>query len=237
MNNVFLNNGVVQKTKVQIIRNLKNYKFPWRMSEQEVSSVNEQVLSAIYDGGFSEKDLKIIELSAISDAKRQMLFEKGYFSERILNDFRNRILLLSQDESVSIVLNDTDHIKIQVFNDGLDLQNVYRIADNIATIIETEIPIAFDERLGFLTANPADLGTAMKCSVILNLPVLEHSGEIPSLMESVSKIGLSLAPYTSSKLNNSLYVLSNTITLGINEDNAIGNLDAIARQLCFYEQG
>lgn len=237
MDNIFFKNDIAQKTTVQIFRNLKNHKFPWRMNNEEVRSVNEQVLSAIYDSGISEKDLRIIDLQSQTPQQLNYLYTKGFISKRILENRKNKILLLSQDECISVMLNDTDHIKIQVACDGFDLQNAYKTADKLATVIESALLIAFDEHLGFLTANPADLGTAMKSSVLLNLHNLKTAGDIPSVMESVSRIGLNLAPFTGGDEGNSLYVLSNTITLGISEDNAIGNLDAIARQLMFYERG
>lgn len=236
MNSLYPENAVAQNSRVRIIRNLKNHKFPWRMTKEEISSVDEQILSAIYDSGIGEDELRIINLSSLSDGELKSLTHKHIISQKTASNKMNKILLLSKDESVSILLCDDDHLKIQVIKQGCSADTAFEIADSFASVIESALPIAFDEHLGFLTANPADIGTGMKASVLLKIPALERCGEIPSIMESVSRIGLNLSPFSPTSDGEALYVLSNTITLGISEDDAIANLDAIARQICNYER-
>ena len=139
-------------------------------------------------------------------------------------------LVISENESVSVMLLEEDHIRIQVILGGLNLSSAYEIAKEIERLLSESLPLAFDNTLGYLTECPTNLGTGLRASLMLHLPILKQSGMLGSISDSVSKIGLTVRGMygegSSSKAN--LFQLSNQVTLGISEEAAIENLTAIA---------
>ena len=136
------------------------------------------------------------------------------------------------------MLNEEDHIRLQVMYAGFALDEAYRTADKIDSQLSDKLQFAFDDRLGYLTQDPTALGTGMKASVVLHLPALVSSSQITKLITTVSKLGLSLrGSYgEGAAAKGDLFRLSNTITLGISEKAAIENLKSIALQIAAQER-
>lgn len=132
------------------------------------------------------------------------------------------------------MLCEEDHIRITAFSPGLDTKAAYEKANKIDNIYINNLKIAFDEKLGFLTANPMNLGTGMKVSVALHLPALKENGAIESLTSMVGKLGLSLRKLYGE--SGAFYLLSNQISLGITEEAALENITAVTRQLIKRER-
>ena len=147
-------------------------------------------------------------------------------------------IILSSDESISIMVGEEDHIRIQVILGGLNIDEAYDIADKIDTLLHNSLDFAFDSKLGFLTECPTNLGTGLRASVMLHLPALETSGEMESLSQSISKIGFTVRGMygEGTKSLASLYQISNQITLGLSEKNALDNLKIITAQLIEKEK-
>ena len=233
------NVGTAVSTRIKISRNIKGYPFPNKMNSEQQRAVNKTVYAALFESGeLDENELQWIEMSALSDSQAAALAERGVVSGEFICDRANKVLLLSKDESISIALGDEDHITLRVMGVGLCLDALGRIAEKYDNIICSNLAIAFDEHLGFLTACPTKLGTALTCSVLLHLPALKSGSEVRHMAQSVSRIGLDIHPYSdmSDNTDSAFYLLSNRITLGISESTAKGNLDAIARQLIRREE-
>lgn len=138
--------------------------------------------------------------------------------------------MLSKDGSASVMLCEEDHIRLQVRAAGQDLEGAYAKADKLDDALLERLPIAFDERLGFLTAVPTNLGTGMQAMLDLHLPALAGQGLIDQLTVMIGKLGLSLQPLYDG--HGSFYRLTNQVTLGITEKAAIDNVNAIATKSC-----
>ena len=136
------------------------------------------------------------------------------------------------------MLNEEDHIRLQVIKKGLALEEAYDIADKLDTLLDERLEFAFDERLGYLTQCPTNLGTGMRASVMLHLPALEKSKVISRISGNLSKLGLIIrgAHGEGTEPKGAMYQLSNQITLGISEKAAIENLKNIANQLMIQEE-
>ena len=146
-------------------------------------------------------------------------------------------LVLSSDESVSIMLCEEDHIRLQVMMDGFQPEEAYALADQVDNILSKKLNFAFHERLGYLTQCPTNLGTGMRASVMLHLPALEMSGTVNRIGANLSKLGLTMRGLygESSKPAGAFFQLSNQVTLGISEKAAIENLKNITNQLITQE--
>ena len=178
------------------------------------------------------------EMKTLSQSEVVSLAERHLVSPEFASSRDGRALLLTEDEAVSIMLNEEDHIRLQVMYAGFALDEAYRTADKIDGQLSESLQFAFDDRLGYLTQDPTALGTGMKASVVLHLPGLVTTSQITKLITTVSKLGLSLrGSYgEGAAAKGDLFRLSNTITLGISEKAAIENLKSIALQIAAQER-
>ncbi len=224
---------IVLSTRIRLARNLKDYPFPARLSAAEKAQVNNEVAAVLLEDG----TLRRIDMQTLSGSEAVSLAEKHLISPEFASDAEGRTLLLSEDETVSIMLCEEDHIRIQVIEPGLSLEEAYGKADALDNKLAAALPVAFDEKLGYLTQCPTNLGTALRASVMLHLPALSRAGLMGRLSSTIAKLGLTLrGTYgEGSKPVGELFQLSNQVTLGISEQAAIQNLAAIARQIMVQE--
>ncbi len=231
--------GIIISTRVRLARNLKDYPFPCKLSEQGKQKVNEKVRAAItQSNSVLQNDFEYIKMSGLSPVESVSLVEKRLVSPEFISDTNERALLLSKDKSLSIMINEEDHIRLQVIKNGLALEEAYDTADKLDTLLDENLEFAFDEKLGYLTQCPTNLGTGMRASVMLHLPALEKSKAISRIAGSLSKLGLTIrgAHGEGTEPKGALYQLSNQVTLGISEKSAIENLKNIALQLASQEE-
>ena len=222
---------IVISTRVRLARNLKDYPFPCRLGTQGREKVIESVRDALLNGNSAiAGDFRFIRMSELEAQQSVSLVEKRLVSPEFISSSEGRALLLSKDESLSIMLNEEDHIRLQVIQKGLSLETAYDTADKLDTLL--------DERLGYLTQCPTNLGTGMRASVMLHLPALERSKVISRISGNLSKLGLIIrgAHGEGTEPKGALYQLSNQITLGISEKAAIENLKNITLQLIAQEE-
>ena len=230
---------IAVSTRIRLARNIAGVPFPSRMTDEQKTAVNEQVKKAIIESNTPyAKSLKFLLMKDIPENERYSMIERHIISPEFVKKSENGAIILSDDESISIMIGEEDHIRIQVILAGLQLEKAYDIAENLDTLICDSLNIAFDSQLGFLTECPTNLGTGLRASVMLHLPITESAGEMSGLAESVNKIGFVFRGMygEGSKAIASLYQLSNQITLGISEKNAIDNLKIITMQLTQKER-
>ena len=229
-------NDVVINTSIHLARNIRNYPFPNRLTLPEKLKVNSVIKDAADTiDGYS---FNYAEMKTLSQAEVVSLAERHLVSPEFASSRDGRALLLTEDEAVSIMLNEEDHIRLQVMYAGFALDEAYRTAGSIDKALSHELDFAFDERLGYLTQDPTALGTGMKASVVLHLPALVSTSQITKIITMVSKLGLSLrGSYgEGAAAKGDMFRLSNTITLGISEKAAIENLKSIALQIAAQER-
>lgn len=229
-------NDVVISTGVHLARNLKSFPFPSSLQLKDKLKVNETVreASASLDG----YSFNYAQMKTLSQYQVVSLAERHLVSPEFASSSDGRALLLTDDESVSIMLNEEDHIRFQVMYAGFSLDKAYSVADEIDNALSQRLDFAFDERLGYLTQNPGSIGTGMKAFVVLHLPALAALSGIPKLISAVGKLGLNLhGSYgEGASAKGDLFQLSNSITLGISEQSAIDNLKSIALQIAAQER-
>ncbi|MBQ4131904.1 MAG: protein arginine kinase [Clostridia bacterium] len=224
-------NPLVVSSRIRLARNIKGIPFPKRMSdEQKLDVLNKfkSILDGVkLSGGYT---LKYINMEAVPEEELFAMVERHVISPDFAKKQGPKGLVISENESVSVMLLEEDHIRIQVILGGLNLSSAYEIAKEIERLLSESLPLAFDNTLGYLTECPTNLGTGLRASLMLHLPILKQSGMLGSISDSVSKIGLTVRGMygegSSSKAN--LFQLSNQVTLGISEEAAIENLTAIA---------
>ncbi|MGN0473992.1 MAG: protein arginine kinase [Acutalibacteraceae bacterium] len=233
------NSDIVISTRLRFARNLNGYPFPHVMNDEQKKEVNEKVRDALLNGNSALRDsFKYIEADKLTSCQLASMVERHLVSPEFAQNPKGRALLLMNDESVSIMLNEEDHVRIQVMGSGFDLEGLYDIADKIDTLLDETLHFAFDEELGYLTACPTNLGTGMRASVMLHLPATEADGTLRRIAISLGKIGATIrGSYgEGSQSTGALYQVSNQVTLGISEKDTISNLTEITNQIIALEK-
>lgn len=233
-----MSNDVVISTRIRLARNLKDYPFPCKLNSQGREKVIENVRDAVKKSNSPvASDFSFIKMSELTSSQSVSLVEKRLVSPEFISDTDGRALLISKDECFSIMINEEDHIRLQVITKGLSLEQTYDTADKLDTLLDENLDFAFDEKLGYLTQCPTNLGTGMRASVMLHLPALEKSRAINRIAGNLSKLGLTIrgAHGEGTEPKGALYQLSNQVTLGISEKAAIENLKNITEQLIAQE--
>ncbi len=226
---------IVLSTRIRLARNIDEYPFPCKLTKEGKKEVCEKVRDVL----LSQKhwDFSYTPTSTLTKAQAISLAERHLVSPDFASDSDGAIVL-TDDEAISIMLCEEDHIRLQVMMSGLALKEAYNVADKVDNIISSGLDYAFDERIGYLTQCPTNLGTAMRASVMLHLPALTKCGQIGKLASTVSKLGLVIrgAHGEGSSPKGEIYQLSNQITLGISEQEALDNLQSITLQLVAQER-
>lgn len=224
---------VVLSTRIRLARNLSSLPFPGNMSREQRVRMLDAVREAMKEKGFS-----YLDMDNVSETDALSLVERHLISPEFSAGREKRGLFLSEDESVSIMVGEEDHLRIQVMTAGLQTEEAYRTADELDTALDTALRFAFDERLGYLTQCPTNLGTGMRASLMLHLPALQETGAIQQLAHTVSKLGLTIRGMygEGTRPEGAVYQMSNQITLGISEQEAIENLTGIAAQIMKEER-
>lgn len=231
-------NNIVMLTRIRLARNLEKYPFPCRLNLAGKNQVAEDVISAIKNSNSPiANDLKVLWVKDLTEPQRISLVERHLVSPEFISESNGRAVILSKDETVSIMINEEDHIRLQIIKKGFDLEEAFDIADKLDTLLDENLEFAFDEKLGFLTQCPTNLGTGMRASVMLHLPALKKSQAIGRIAGNLQKLGLTIRGIYGEGTNpkGAMYQLSNQVTLGISEKNAIENLKNIASQLISQE--
>ena len=209
------------------------------MTPEQRRELNLKVKNAVLQSNTPfAKSLKYIDMADVPQTEIAAMVERHIISPEFAEENADRAIIISADESISIMIGEEDHVRIQVILGGLQLEKAYDTAEQLDSLLYNELHFAFDRSLGFLTECPTNLGTGLRASVMLHLPVTESNGEISSIAETVGKIGFTVRGMygEGTKASASMYQVSNQITLGISEKNAIDNLKIITAQLIDKER-
>lgn len=226
---------VVLSTRVRFARNLTGFPFPDRMNATQKQELKDRVFAALKD---DSESLRFLDVAALPRREAVSLAERHLVSPAFAECDGGSALFLSEDEGLSLMVNEEDHLRLQTFGAGLCLEDCLARADEMDSRLCDKLHFAFSERLGYLTQCPTNLGTGMRASVMLHLPALTESKTIPLLAGTVSKLGLTIRGLygEGSRAQGAVYQLSNQVTLGITEQEAIENLKGVAMQIVGEER-
>lgn len=230
--------GIVVSSRIRLARNLKNYPFPNKATLEQKREIAQKVKKALDESNsVISNSFSFIPMEDLTQVQAVSLVERHLISPEFASERQGRYLLLSDDESVSIMINEEDHIRIQILSSGMSLNSSYETANNIDSLLDNALGFAFNNKLGYLTQCPTNLGTGMRASLMLHIPTLERSRAINRIAGNLTKLGMELRGTfgEGSEAKGALYQLSNQITLGLSEHNAIENLKNIASQLIEQE--
>lgn len=230
---------VVISSRVRLARNLETYPFSPKITEEQAVSLVNEVKGICNE--LSEKDNRkfyACNISTLSDIDKTAMVERHIVSPLLAEKEQTTGLILSEDETISIMINEEDHVRIQAIVGGLNLEKAYEEADLIDDISFEKLHFAYDEKYGYLTACPTNVGTGMRASCMVFLPALSSARLIQKLIEEVGKYGVTIRGIygEGTKSLGSIYQISNQKTMGISESEIIENLKRIVFQVVKQER-
>ncbi len=214
----------VLASKIRLYRNLDKTPFVHRLSDESRKSVAKKIFASLQNSKLAG-EFDMLELPALSEYDKLSLVQSGVITPDEARESGYSAVLISKDKSTSILLCSKEHIKICVTGEGQMLGELYKKADFIDNIFIDSLVIAFDKKLGFLTASPMYLGTGMISSLVMSLPELKTNGAIPSLSRTLSKLGFTIKPLFDE--NGDIFEITNNISLGITEEAQLENLNGV----------
>jgi len=223
---------IVISTRIRIARNLDIFPFPNRISTSEADKLFRNLQEA---AGKSKmlKQLKFFRMEDIEPLDREFLVERHLISQEHALRPKNKAVMLSEDEIISIMVNEEDHLRIQVIKSGFDFVTGYRLASKVEDEVARKVKFAFHSDIGFLTACPTNVGTGLRVSAMVHLPALIITKRINKILEFVSKLSFAARGFLGegTQAIGNFFQISNQVTLGLGEEEIIDNLSSVIRQL------
>ena len=228
---------IVMSSRVRLARNLANYPFSHWASKKE----QETILGTAKESILSIKKLKdslFVEIGKLDPIDKQFLVERHLMSKEHMIDAENKGLCVGQDEVISIMINEEDHLRMQVMKSGFNLKEAWQIINDIDTELGNLLDFAYSVDFGYLTACPTNAGTGMRASVMLHLPSLVMTKQIGKVLQAITKLSLTARGLygEGTEASGNFFQISNQVSLGHKEEDIIDNIDRIIKQIVDHEQ-
>lgn len=230
---------IVLSSRIRLARNIKGYHFPHIMNVEEARKVIDQCSSSIMEKNpVLARSFHLIEMNKLSPVERVSMVERHLISNGLAENYEKSAVLINDDSTASIMINEEDHIRLQVIYPGLQLKEAYEYASKLDDVIEESVDYAFDQKMGYLTACPTNIGTGIRASVMIHLPALSITGNINGVLNAVTQVGLTIRGIygEGSNVQGNIYQISNQVTLGLSEEEVISNLTAVTKQIIDKEK-
>lgn len=227
-------NDIVISSRIRIARNLAGVSFSEKMNATDIETVfnTMQLVIAKFES------MQLIRLDQLSNIERNILMEKHLISPDLLKNPEQKAVVLSDDQIISIMINEEDHLRLQCLLPGLQLYQAWKLINELDDLLEQKLEYAFSEQWGYLTSCPTNVGTGLRASVMLHLPALVMSKQIDIVTGVVSMMKLAIRGLygEGSEAVGNLYQISNQITLGRTEEEILNSLIAIIKHLIEQER-
>lgn len=224
---------IVLSSRVRLARNLAGLHFPQNLTSAQIQELVERVNGAIN----AKHDFLLMRMPELPVRERRLLVERHLISPDLAQSAQGAALI-SKDETVSILVGEEDHLRIQAMLPGMQLEQADTLSMSVDNMLSEKLPYAFDEELGYLTACPTNVGSGMRASVMLHLPALSLTGQTDALLANISKLGYAVRGIygEGSSTPGHIYQISNQMTLGILEEDIVSNLIATITRVIDHER-
>ncbi|WP_312650302.1 protein arginine kinase [Proteiniclasticum sp.] len=230
--------SLVLRSRIRLARNLKTIPFPHMLDSEKARNLVSQVEDAFYVSSVMEKDYQTKRMWELGRTDLLAAFEKHLVSAKLINNSDMAAYIIDDKEDVSLMINEEDHIRLQVMGKDLNLEELYTKATKIDDLLSEKLNFAFDYNLGFITACPTNLGTAMRASVMLHLPGFTFTDKIGYVSQALAQMGMTIRGIygEGSQAEGNIYQISNEVTLGMREEDILYNLKDTIEKLLDEEQ-
>lgn len=229
--------GIVVSSRIRLARNLQKSAFPGWAGEEECERLWQELRPILVDTPSMRVAIPI-GMAELDEIEKAILFERHLISRDQAEKARGSGLVFRQDESISVMVNEEDHLRLQCMRPGLDLRGTWEAIDRMDSEIDQRVEYAFSDRLGYLTACPTNVGTGMRASVMLHLPGLSLMNEVGPIIKGMGKIGLAVRGLwgEGTEATGNMFQISNQMTLGEDEAAIIHSLEQIVQEIIEHER-
>ncbi len=227
---------IVVSSRVRLARNLRNFPFPGWAKKAERISVLECAKPAI-ESLTEMQDASSVFSQDLSALEKQVLVERHLISREHAAKGIGSAVLINKRQTLSIMVNEEDHLRMQAIRSGLQLKAAFKLIDKMDNELSERLDYAFHQRLGYLTACPTNVGTGMRASAMMHLPGLVLSEQINQVIQAVNKVGLAVRGLygEGTEALGNLFQISNQTTLGEEEQEIVSRLNKVIEQIIVHE--
>jgi protein arginine kinase len=228
---------LVLSSRVRLARNLDRVPFPHRARAPGMRKVLEETKKALGESP-SMRGAIAIDMDSITPNERMILLERHLVSVQMIQNFKNRSVVVQQGELLSVMINEEDHLRLQSLASGLSIREAFARLDALDDELDSRLTYAFGENLGYLTACPTNVGTGLRVSAMLHLPGIVHSNDLPQIIKGLNNVRLTVRGMYgegSSSVGN-MFQVSNSITLGLSEEDTVQSLESHLCKVLEFEK-
>jgi protein arginine kinase len=228
---------VIISTRIRLARNLVEFPFLTHATDHQKKMVVDKIRLAVSETGVVPQSL-FLEIEQLDQVQRMLLVERHLISRELAESEGARAVVFGDGERTSIMINEEDHLRMQVLRSGLQLAPAWEVLNEIDDKLEEKLAFAFSNRLGFLTACLTNVGTGLRVSVMMHLPALVVTREIEKVFQAVTKVNLAVRGLygEGTQASGDFYQISNQRTLGRSEPEIIENVQGIVPRIVEYEK-
>ena len=229
--------AIVLMTRIRLARNLAGNSFPGWAREAQRETIFETCREALVSAPQMKRGLNVA-ISELSDLEKQILVERHLISRELSGAKAGAGVVISKDQTLSVMINEEDHLRIQVLRAGFQLKKTWNAINELDTALEEALDYAFSPSLGYLTACPTNLGTGMRASAMMHLPALVISNQMEKVVRAVNQLGMVVRGLfgEGSDASGSIFQISNQTTLGESEEEIIKRLGSVLNSIVEHEQ-
>ena len=231
-------NDVVVSTRCRFARNLSSSKFPSKMTSSEAEKLIDEISDTFINSNSTFRDeFTLFKSTEVGRDVLLTLFEKHLISQDMIRKMLPSAVIINKSETVSLMLMEEDHLRLQVILPGYQTEEALKTAKNFEALLDGRLNFAKDETLGYLTSCPTNLGSGLRISAMLHLPALTATKRIGQLLNSVGKLGLTIRGMygEGTEARGSLYQLSNQVTLGMTDEEILSKVNSVIDQIITIE--
>ena len=231
------NDRIVMSSRVRLARNLKGHAFPGWAKKPERVKVLESIRPSV-ERLPQMADSFASSMEDLGALDKQMLVERHLISREHAAKSAGSGLVLNREESVCVMINEEDHLRMQALRPGLQVRQAWLSIDQVDSALEKELDFAFSPELGYLTACPTNLGTAIRVSAMLHLPGLVLAEQVTQIIQSVNKLGLAVRGLygEGTEALGNVFQVSNQMTLGETETDIVERINKVLAQIIEHEE-
>ncbi len=231
------NSDIVMSSRVRLARNIENFPFShWSNKKQEKESM--EILRESLTANDYLKSGLYVRMVEVDDVDKQFLLERHLISREHIMQPEFKAVVIGDKEVISVMINEEDHLRVQVMQSGFNLQECWRIANRLDDSLHKKVQFAYNQEWGYLTACPTNAGTGLRASVMLHLPSLVMTKQISRVLQAITKLGMTARGLygEGTEAEGNFFQISNQITMGASEEDIVDNMERIIRQVIGHEE-
>ncbi|HVZ65250.1 MAG TPA: protein arginine kinase [Lacunisphaera sp.] len=220
--------AVVLMTRIRLARNLAHEPFPGWAKDAQRRDIRDRCMQAVAALPQMKRGLAI-PVESLDELQKQILVERHLISRELCHAKAGSGIVISKDQSCVVMVNEEDHLRIQVLRAGFQFKKVWNTINTLDSELEEFLDYAFSPKLGYLSACPTNLGTGIRASAMMHLPALVITGQMEKVVRAVNQLGMAVRGLfgEGSDASGSIFQISNQTTLGESEEEIIKHLHGV----------